>query len=437
MRMKEGRGRNAVAAVAEETLVDLYALERTAPSGDGAEEQARPRVILFANTDWNLYMYRLPLARYIRAAGYEVVMVAPPGRFVEGVREAGFRFVPVEMSRKGLNPFAELHTLARLVRLFRREKPDIVHSFTAKGVLFGSLAARLAGVKQIVNSITGLGYVFSSADLQARLLRPLVERWYRMVLRDSQVIFQNSDDQHYFVEQAFISGTDGHLILGSGVDTELLQPVPEPDIESDTGPDAGLDTGPLVLLAGRMLWDKGIDAFVEAARLLRQEGVRARFALVGDSDEGNPAAVPRPQLEAWQAEGVVEWWGFRDDIDKVLAQGHVVCLPSFREGVPRVLLEAGALGRPLITTDTPGCREVVQHGENGLLVPVRDAAALAAAIRRLLADKALRQQMGLRARATVEARFSIDRVAQDTLRIYGLASRASRNGRLVEVGPVP
>lgn len=304
-----------------------------------------------------------------------------------------------------MNLLREGGSLVGLVQLFRRERPSLVHSFTAKGVLFGSLAAHLAGVERIVNSITGLGYVFISDDVRARMMRPVIERWYRTVLNGSAVIFQNTDDRRYFETRGLVSGPS-YFIPGSGVDTDVLRPAPEPE------------GTPIVLLAGRMLWDKGIDVFVEAARQLRSEGSEARFVLAGDTDDGNPSSVPKAQLEAWQAEGAVEWWGFQRDIASLMANSQVVCLPSLREGVPRALIEAGALGRPLVATDTPGCREIVRHGDNGLLVPVQDAPALARALARLLAERDLRRQMGQRARQIVEDDFSIVHVARRTLAVY-------------------
>jgi glycosyltransferase involved in cell wall biosynthesis len=364
------------------------------------------KIILFANTDWYLYNFRLALAEALRGQGDEVILLSPPGDYGPVMQNAGFRWIPFPLSRRGTNPLYDLDTIHKLHLLFKEERPDVVHNFTIKCVLYSSIAARLAGGIHVTNSITGLGYIFINDDLKARLLHSLVQGFYKIALQNTRVIFQNSDDQALFLHQKMVSKSQTSLVNGSGVDTNKFVVSPEP-------------AGPLrVVLPARMLWDKGVGEFVAAARIVRSQNENARFILAGNCDPANPAAVPLEQLEAWQREGVVEWCGWQDDMLKVYAGSHVVCLPSYREGIPRSLIEASACGRPIVATDVPGCRQVVRQGENGLLVPVRNAPALADALCRLLEDAPLRKKMGERGREIVEAEYSMERIVSETLEIY-------------------
>lgn len=365
------------------------------------------KIIYFANTDWYLYNFRINLAQAMRERGHEVVLMSPPGEYGERLQAAGFRWIEFPLSRKGVNPLIEMGVLNRLTDVYTQENPDLVHHFTVKCVTYGSLAAKRAGVPHIVNAVTGLGHVFVENGLPVRLLRLIVRGLYRRAMRQTQVIFQNPDDQRLFQEMGLVNESHSTLIRGSGIDMNRFVPLPEPETST-----------PLVVLPARILWNKGVGEFVEAAHILRSEGVPARFALVGVADSGNPAAVSLVQLGEWQKEGVVEWWGWQEHIEAVFAMAHIVCLPSYREGVPRVLAEAAACSRALVTTDVPGCREVVRDGENGFLVPPRDASALADALRKLIKDAHLRRRMGQRGREIAAAEFSTDRVVSETIAIY-------------------
>jgi glycosyltransferase involved in cell wall biosynthesis len=295
----------------------------------------------------------------------------------------------------------EARALAEIVRLYRALRPDLVHHVALKPVIYGSIAARRAGVPAVVNAMAGLGYVFSSQDLKARLARPLVASALRALIEGprARLILQNRDDAEH------LGARNPVIIPGSGVDLDAFAPSREPQ------------GTPVVVLPARMLRDKGVVEFVEAARRLKQAGVAARFALVGAPDEENPARIPESQLRAWDAEGAVEWWGWREDMAAVFRESAVVCLPSWREGLPKALIEAAAAARPIVTCDVPGCRDVVAHGQNGLLVPPRDAQALAAALGKLLADPSLRNELGEAGRRRAE-RFSTKRVVAQTLRLY-------------------
>lgn len=369
----------------------------------------RPRLLYLVTEDWYFCSHRLPLAVAAREAGFDVTVATRVRAHGERIRAAGLDLVPLEWSRRNLNPLLEIGPLVKIVGLYRRLRPTIVHHVALKPVLYGALAARIARVPGVINALAGLGYVFSSSEWKARLLRPAVRTAFHLLLdaRNSRLIVQNPDDCALFTGRGMVHAERIAVIRGSGVDLTLFRPRPEPD---------GL---PLVVLPARMLRDKGVHEFVEAAQILRQAGVRARFALVGDADAENPASIPAVQLEQWAAQGMVEYWGWRDDMAEVLAQCNLVCLPSYYgEGLPKSLLEAAASARAIVTCDVPGCREAVEDGVSGLLVAPRDPRSLAAALRRLLADAPLRARMGARGRQRAEAEFSLARVNADTLALY-------------------
>jgi glycosyltransferase involved in cell wall biosynthesis len=369
------------------------------------------KVVLFANTDWYLYNFRRSLALALRDAGHDVLLISPPGDYGLKLRQDGLRWEPVPMDRRSLNPLRELLLLGYLRRLLRRERPALVHGFTIKCAVYGSLAARLAGVPARINAVAGMGYVFTSNSLRARLLRPLVRALLRVALdgKNARLILQNSDDVAWFMQVGLIDPAHVRLIRGSGVDCARFAGTP-------TGPAA--DAPLCVLLAGRMLWDKGVAEYVAAARRLRGQGRRIRFLLAGEPDPGNPAAVPEDSIRTWVAEGLIEWLGHVDDMPGLLAKIDVMVLPSYREGLPKTLIEAAACELPLVTTDVPGCREVVTDGVDGLLVPVRDAEALAHAIARLQDDPALAKRLGTAARARALDEFDERIIIRSTLDVY-------------------
>lgn len=370
----------------------------------------RQRILYVFNASWFFLSHRKPFALAALDAGYEVhVAAAPLPGDAEQIEGLGMTFHPLPFVRGGMNPFQELKTLWAIARLYLSLKPHLIEHATIKPVIYGNVASNLFANLKTVNWMTGLGYVFISDTKRGSLLRKLVVSVYRLALRrpSLRVIFENPDDRRHFVEQQIVEDHRSVIIRGAGVDTSLFAPEPEP-------------TGPVVIvLPARMLWDKGVGEFVEAAALLRSVGdATTRFVLVGDSDDHNPASVSGSQLRAWHESGVVEWWGRRNDMAAVFAGAHIVCLPSYREGLPKVLLEACASGRPIVTTDVPGCREVVRDGVNGLLVPVRDARAVAAALRTLIDSGNLREEMGAKGREIVLEEFSEEKVVAETLMVY-------------------
>lgn len=366
------------------------------------------RILYFVNDAPFFLSHRLPIARAARDAGIEVHVATPSHPAVEEIRGEGFVHHAVAISRWGANPFREIASLLAIARILHRVRPDILHNVTIKPVLYGSLAARSCRSLAVVNALSGLGTVFIHNGKRASIRRFVVVWLYRRLLkrRDVYTIFQNRDDYRTFLHEEIVVDDQAVIIAGSGVDLNRFRATPLP---------AGK---PIVVLASRMLWDKGVGEFVRAAEYLRSRGVAARFVLVGESEQGNPVSVPETQLEDWRRKDLVEWWGRREDMPKVFEQAYAVCLPSYREGLPKVLLEAAACGRPIVATDVPGCREVVRHGFNGLIVPERDSKSLANAISELLSDRSRSQAMGDNGRRIVETELNLEIVVQRTLRLY-------------------
>jgi glycosyltransferase involved in cell wall biosynthesis len=311
------------------------------------------------------------------------------------------------MRRRSLAPWREAAAIWELVQIYRRERPDLAHHVAMKPVLYGSLAAAIARVPAVVNALAGMGYVFTSLGLKARLLRPFIRVAFRWLLDrpNSRLVLQNPDDVAAMTG-SMVAPERVALIRGSGVDTVAFAPTAEPE---------GM---PVAAMVSRMLWDKGVADLVEAARLLRRRGVPLRVLLVGSPDPENPASIPERQLREWDASGDLEWWGERSDIAEIWAGSHIAVLPSRREGLPKSLLEAAACGRPLVATDVSGCREVVQEGTTGFLVPPGDPDRLADALERLAQNTELRRRMGAAARELVERELSQETVVEQTMALY-------------------
>jgi len=372
------------------------------------------RLLFVVAEDWYFRSHRLPLARAALAAGYEVGLATRVGAAGAALESEGIRLFPLaRLNRGSLNPLREMAAIAELAAVYRRFRPAIVHHVALKPVLYGSLAARAAGVPVVVNALAGLGYMFESSGRRARWLRPAMYGVLRAAThaRGGCVIVQNGADAETLVQRRVVSAERLRIVRGSGVDIKTYVPTPEPP---------GV---PLVILPARLLWDKGVGEFVDAAQRLKRRGCKARFALVGAPDNHNPQAIDQATIDGWIAAGAVEWWGRRDDMPAVFARSTLVCLPSYFEGLPKALLEAAACGRAIVASDIPGCREIVRDGITGRCVPVRDAAALADAIEALLADAALRRHLGAGGRRIVENEFTDTAVAAQTLAIYASLTR--------------
>jgi len=365
-------------------------------------------LLFIVNVDWFFVSHRLPIALAALRDGYEVHLGAALTGEEHALRRAGIMVHALPISRSATNLIAELLALRAMFSLVREIRPDIVHLVTSKPVLYGGLVARISKVPAVVASVSGLGFVFIASGFKNWLIRSTVSLLYRIALgkRNLRVIFQNPDDRDLLLRLGGITPEHALIIRGSGVDLAEYPALPEP---------AGV---PVVAMAARLLWDKGVGEFVAAARLLKHKGVNARFQLIGDPDPHNPASVPAETLASWRSDRVVELPGFRSDIAQLFSSAHLVVLPSYREGLPKVLIEAAACGRAVVTTDVPGCRDAVIPGKTGLLVPVRDPQALADAIQKLLENPAERQAMGQAGRRLAEEAFDIRRVVDRHLEIY-------------------
>jgi glycosyltransferase involved in cell wall biosynthesis len=378
---------------------------------DGDQPRRTRKLLLFITEDYYVVSHRLPLAVAAQADGYDVSIVTRVRNSGDLIRREGLRLIPFENARSSLNPFSDLLVLARLIALYRREQPDIVHHVAMKPVLYGSLAAKTLRRARVVNALAGMGWLFSSEKGRARWLKPVVRRALKRLAASGLTIVQNPDDRAMLVELG-IDPARIRLIPGAGVDLDLFRPSVAPD-----GP-------PTVVMPTRLLWDKGVAEFVAAARLLRARGIEARFVLAGEPDPLNPASVSAADVRVWVNEGVIEHPGFVVDMPGLLARSHVVCLPSYyREGVPKSLIEAAAAARPIVTTDAPGCREVVRDGYNGLLVPPRSTTELATALQRLIVDPDLRDVMGRHGRDLAERHFGQDTIIRQTLAVYDELTR--------------
>lgn len=368
------------------------------------------KIILFANTDWYLYNFRRSLAMELSSTGHDVLLISPAGEYGELLNSLGLRWVSLPMERRSLNPLREVKLILWLYRLLRKEQVDLIHNFTIKCAVYGSLAARLAGVFARINAVAGMGYIFTNNSLKARLLRPVVRSLMRLALagKHARLVLQNPDDVALFERTQLVDSAQIRLIPGSGVDCRRFRPTVRKRVNESFR----------VVLAARLLWDKGIAEYVAAARQLRATERKIDFLLAGNPDPGNPASVPEANVKEWVEEGLIEWLGHVDDMQTLFASVDAVVLPSYREGLPKTLIEAAACALPLITTDVPGCREVVTDKVNGLLVPARDAEALADAIACLQDDRKLATRLGLAAREKALQVFDERIVIERTVAVY-------------------
>jgi glycosyltransferase involved in cell wall biosynthesis len=376
------------------------------------------KLLFVVNVAWFFRSHRLPIAVAAKKAGYEVHVACNTDdrEATQAIADAGCVVHEISFSRGEMNLIRELSVVRSLIRLYRSVRPSIVHHVTIKPVLYGSLIAGWIRVPAVVNAISGLGHTFSSTGVFPTLRRILIRALYRGTLcgKNSKVILQNPDDVREFVDRHIVP--EGHVVLirGSGVDLSAFHP-------------GGAEAQQLrVLFPGRMLWAKGVAEFADAARQVRESGIHAEFLLAGSYDPENPGHVPEDILQSYSALGYVRWLGHVADVAQEMSKAAVVCLPSYYgEGVPKALIEAAACGKPIVTTDMPGCREIVRDGWNGLLVPSRDSVSLAKALITLLGDPSLRKQFGENSRCYAEQEFGIESVVQKTLAIYeGLLTHA-------------
>ena len=362
------------------------------------------KIAFLSHLDLNLYLFRLPIMIELVKQGYTVYAIVPRGEKFALFAQHGVIALEYEIERKSLNPLKELRTIYNIYQVVKRLDLDILQNFTAKPNIYGSIVGYFAKVPLVVNAVTGLGSFYLSESSKARFVKGIMESLYRAAnTKADYCIFQNSDDMHYFIHKGLVDAPKAVLIKSSGIDTTIFKPI-EKSRESDDAV--------VVLMIARAIWHKGIREYYEAAALLKGENIR--FILIGDTDEGNLSCADAAFLQS----GNVTWLGHRDDIQEQIAKSDIFVLPSYREGVPRTLLEAAALAKPIVTTDAVGCREVVDDGKNGFLVPVGDAVALMHKVKELANDAILREVMGKNGRIKVLKEFDVKIVVQKYLDIY-------------------
>tara|TARA_A100001037_G_scaffold296711_1_gene317594 strand:+ start:563 stop:1705 length:1143 start_codon:yes stop_codon:yes gene_type:complete len=365
------------------------------------------KIIYLVSEDWYFCSHRLALGIAAKKAGADVLVATQINKHGTKIRAAGLRVAPIMMRRSGRNPIADLTTIRQITQLYCREKPDLVHHVALKPILYGGIAAKLAGVPAIINAVAGMGYVFISESLFARVIRPLIIRVQSALMNrhNTHTILQNPDDAVLYTETFGVAQKRITIIPGAGVDINEFPVTPEPD------------GTPIAVCVSRMLRDKGIYELVAAARLLHDKGIRFAVRLVGPTDD-NPASIPKQILNKWADEGIVEVVGASDDIAGEYARAHIAVLPSYREGLPKSLIEAASCGRPIVATDVPGCREVCIEGETGYRVPPYSVEALADALERLAINPVLRRQFGENARLRAETTFAANLINQKTVATY-------------------
>lgn len=360
------------------------------------------------------FSHRYALAKAAQNQGYEVLVATVPGTCSQRLKDEGFGVCPLfHMTRTGLNPWKQFRSLFEIYKIYRQEKPDIVHHVAMKPVLYGTVAALLAGKSSIVNALTGLGYVFISDSFKAKTIRWGLWRLFKILFKGKNriLIVQNKDDFRLFSK--ILPRKNLILIRGSGVDIKTFSPAPKKKERKKLK----------IVLVARMLWDKGIQEAIDAVTVLKKNPYYKNlpsfdFVLAGGLDLQNPSGIPQKFIEFWQDLGLCTWLGKVENVASLYQQSDIAILPSYREGLPKSLLEAAACGLPIVATNVPGCREVVQHQKTGLLVPAKEVLLLAEALKKLLTSKPLREKLGKSARASVEQNFSEQIIIQQTLKCY-------------------
>jgi glycosyltransferase involved in cell wall biosynthesis len=369
----------------------------------------KTKILLFVvNTPWFFLSHRLPLAVAAKKAGFDVHVATADGPQVSRINSEGFVHHVVPFNRSKQNLSSNLASFLSLLKIFKRLQPDLLHLVTIKPVIFGGIAARMAGIKSVIAAISGLGTVFIDNSYLGCLRRAIVMKLYRSAFKHHRlkVIFQNTEDSKYFLDNNLLCSQDIKIIRGSGVNLTEYPFLAEPN---------SLTT---VVMASRLLWDKGVKEFIDAAKILKSQEDKIIFRLIGDSDLDNKTSIPKEFINKWKEEGIVEFLGFREDIASQYANAHIICLPSYREGLPKCLIEAAACGRSVVTTDVPGCRDAITPGLTGLLCSVKDSNSLANAIKELADDPIKRQQMGKAGRHLAETEFAIEIIIEQHMEIY-------------------
>src|SRR3990167_508525 len=366
-----------------------------------------PKLLFFVSEDHYFWSHRRIIAQTAYNKGWEIILVTQVNQYKEMILKACFKLIPIKLSRSGMNPIKELKCLVRLYQIYRTEKPDIVHHVAMKPVLYGSFVSKLTRIKCVVNALAGLGYLFTSDKYTIRMFKFFINLAFRWLLNqnNSALIIQNEDDIS-LLSKNVVDKKRIFLIRGSGIDLQQFCVKPEPITDK-----------PVICCATRMLKHKGIVELINAAKLLNKRGIKFILQLIGAPDFLNPSTITNDMLQEWNKEVFIEYLGFQNNIASFLQKSHVVALPSYREGLPKTLLEALACGKPIVTTDVPGCRDVVENGVNGFLVPPKDSVKLADAIQLLVLDKNLREKMG-KASRELAIDFRQEKIVDQTMQLY-------------------
>jgi glycosyltransferase involved in cell wall biosynthesis len=380
------------------------------------------KIIYSTNTSWSLFNNRRPQIKSTLKQNWQVGCVCSKGPFLEQIRKFGVNKIFLLLNyKKNVDLISDLLLFFEFYRIYRKWKPEIVHQFSIKPVIYGTIAARLTKVPIIVNTIPGLGYVFTRTEMKRKILRIIVSLLYKISAKLCDFIFfQNEDDKRLFINHKIVSHGKTLVVPGSGVDTQYYsQDRINKKIINEAKKELKHKPNQIVILmASRMLYDKGIAELVECSSRIKEKKPEVRFILAGPLDTGNPAHIPLQVIEKWEEENKIEYLGRRQDIRELIAMSDIVVLPSYREGKPRFLLEAMSMGKPIITTDVPGCRDTVENGLNGILVPMKDVESLFNAVLKLVNDVELRRKMGEKSRKKAEREFDEKIVVDQTMEIY-------------------
>ena len=371
------------------------------------------KILYNITEDWFFCSHFLSRALAAKEMGYSIYVCAKDNKHKSIIKSHGIRFFEIPYNRKSINPIYEIYTLIRLIFIYKSIKPDIVHQIAAKPIIYGSIAAKICNLRSVINAPVGMGYVFTSNNIKAKILRPILNFLMKNLLnshhgknRKNRVIFENNDDLNYFFNLGALNKKESLVIRGAGVKLKEIN-LKKRKTKSVT-----------VALIARMIEDKGIFEFVSAVEKIKNKKIKARFLLVGDIDPLNPSSLKKETLTKWNQEGNIEWLGWVDNVDQILIETDILCLPSYREGLPKSLLEGASFGLPLVTTDTVGCRDVVTDGVNGFLVPVRDIDKLEKAIYKLINNEDLRIRMGNESLKIIKENFSEEIINAQTIDIY-------------------
>ncbi|PUA08620.1 glycosyltransferase family 4 protein [Pseudomonas aeruginosa] len=367
---------------------------------------SKPRLLYLVTEDWFFCSHFISRAKAAKEAGYDIFVAAREGRHGDEIKRAGFEFLPVNFQRSEVNPIAIFKEVLAVINIYRKVRPDLVHHVALRPIIVGGVSAKICRLKGVVNAPVGMGYVFTSMSPKAKLLKPVVTSLLRLLLKGRDCILENNDDLSELIKRGLLHPHNAILIEGAGVSL------------SEYGFHLRENMRPKVMLAARMLKEKGIQEFIEAAEIINRKGRGCDFLLVGGCDAGNPGSIPQETIKEWCKKSGVKWVGHSEEMQKTILEADIFCLPSYREGLPKSLLEAGASGCSIITTDVPGCRQIIKNMRTGLVVPPRDSLALANAIETLLETPALRASLAAAMRIEIEEKYSEEIINRSTLVVY-------------------